>query len=156
MQCSFWGICVLTHLPEMVFPFYYVKCCLLIWWFCRGEDGELRLGIRRAGRPKNGLPNSTLGNHNMHLNVLSPVANAISTKTMFHVFYSPRYCYKLSSGKITLGNVFKIIVLLVVLLSLMTSTPVTDTKLTIVNLENKYDIRMDHIFLKLKHVFYHP
>ncbi|XP_042476960.1 LOW QUALITY PROTEIN: auxin response factor 4-like [Macadamia integrifolia] len=57
--------------------------------FLRGENGELRLGIRRAG-PRNGCPNSIPGNHNMHLNVLSPVANAISTKTMFHVFYSPR------------------------------------------------------------------
>ncbi|XP_042505266.1 auxin response factor 4 isoform X1 [Macadamia integrifolia] len=58
--------------------------------FLRGESGELRLGIRRAGRPRNGSPNSIPGDHNIHLNVLSPVANAITTKTMFHVFYSPR------------------------------------------------------------------
>nr|DAD26126.1 TPA_asm: hypothetical protein HUJ06_027594 [Nelumbo nucifera] len=58
--------------------------------FLRGEDGELRLGVRRASRPRNGLPNSIVGNHNMNLNVLSPVANAISTRSMFHVFYSPR------------------------------------------------------------------
>ncbi|GAB4859210.1 ADP-ribosylation factor 4, variant 2 [Ancistrocladus abbreviatus] len=58
--------------------------------FLRGEDGELRLGIRRAVRPRNGLPYSVVGNQNSYPNVLSPVAEAISTKRMFHVFYSPR------------------------------------------------------------------
>ncbi|OMP09728.1 AUX/IAA protein [Corchorus olitorius] len=58
--------------------------------FLRGEDGELRLGIRRAVRPRNGLPDSVMVKQNSYPNVLSPVANALSTKTMFHVFYSPR------------------------------------------------------------------
>ncbi|KAJ4970988.1 hypothetical protein NE237_004087 [Protea cynaroides] len=58
--------------------------------FLKGENGELWLGIRRAGCPRNCSPNSIPGNNNMHPNVLSLVANAISTKTMFHVFYSPR------------------------------------------------------------------
>ncbi|KAM1309755.1 hypothetical protein ACFX13_006568 [Malus domestica] len=58
--------------------------------FLRGENGELRLGIRRAVRPRNGLPDSVVGNQNSYPSVLSFVANAISTKSMFHVFYSPR------------------------------------------------------------------
>ncbi|KAI4334428.1 hypothetical protein L6164_019123 [Bauhinia variegata] len=58
--------------------------------FLRGENGELRLGIRRAVRPRNGLPESILGNQNCYPSFLSLVANAISTKSMFHVFYSPR------------------------------------------------------------------
>ncbi|PRQ33656.1 putative transcription factor ARF family [Rosa chinensis] len=58
--------------------------------FLRGENGELRLGIRRAVRPRNGLPDSVIGNQNSYSSVLSPVANAVSTKSMFHVFYSPR------------------------------------------------------------------
>ncbi|XVF19482.1 hypothetical protein REPUB_Repub11eG0114600 [Reevesia pubescens] len=58
--------------------------------FLRGEDGELRLGIRRAVRPRNGLPDSVIVKQNSYPNVLSSVANAISTKSMFHVFYSPR------------------------------------------------------------------
>ncbi|KAF3455033.1 hypothetical protein FNV43_RR05481 [Rhamnella rubrinervis] len=58
--------------------------------FLRGENGELRLGIRRAVRPRNGLPDSVVGNQNSHPSVLSLVATAISTKSMFHVFYSPR------------------------------------------------------------------
>ncbi|KAK7262350.1 hypothetical protein RJT34_29918 [Clitoria ternatea] len=58
--------------------------------FLRGENGELRLGIRRAVRPRNGLPESILCSQNCYPNFLSSVANAISTKSMFHVFYSPR------------------------------------------------------------------
>ncbi|RVW38827.1 Auxin response factor 4 [Vitis vinifera] len=59
--------------------------------FLRGEGGELRLGIRRAVRPRNGLPDSIIGNQNSYPNVLSLAANAVATKSMFHVFYSPRY-----------------------------------------------------------------
>ncbi|XP_022752447.1 auxin response factor 4-like isoform X2 [Durio zibethinus] len=58
--------------------------------FLRGEDGELRLGIRRSIRPRNGLPDSVIAKQNSYPNLLSPVANAISTKSVFHVFYSPR------------------------------------------------------------------
>ncbi|PON35300.1 Auxin response factor [Parasponia andersonii] len=58
--------------------------------FLRGENGELRLGIRRAVRPRNGLPDSIVRNQNSYSNVLSLAANAVSTKSMFHVFYSPR------------------------------------------------------------------
>ncbi|KAM7496706.1 hypothetical protein LguiA_021120 [Lonicera macranthoides] len=58
--------------------------------FLRGKDGDLRLGIRRAARPRNGLPDSIFGNQNYNPNVLSQVANAISTKRAFHVFCSPR------------------------------------------------------------------
>lgn len=57
--------------------------------FLRGESGELRLGIRRAVRPRNGLPDSILANQNSR-NILSIVANAVSTKSSFHVSYSPR------------------------------------------------------------------
>ncbi|XP_073222544.1 LOW QUALITY PROTEIN: auxin response factor 4 [Cicer arietinum] len=58
--------------------------------FLRGENGELRLGIRRAARPRNGLPESIVGNKSCYPSFLSSVANAISAKSMFHVFYSPR------------------------------------------------------------------
>ncbi|XVF24468.1 hypothetical protein REPUB_Repub13aG0130600 [Reevesia pubescens] len=58
--------------------------------FLSGEDRELRLGIRKVVRPRNGLPDSVIVKQNSYPNVLSSVANAISTKSMFHVFYSPR------------------------------------------------------------------
>ncbi|XP_010520351.1 PREDICTED: auxin response factor 4 isoform X2 [Tarenaya hassleriana] len=57
--------------------------------FLRGENGELRLGIRRAARPRHGLPSSVI-EQNSFSNILSLVANAVSAKSMFHVFYSPR------------------------------------------------------------------
>ncbi|KAF6163183.1 hypothetical protein GIB67_025047, partial [Kingdonia uniflora] len=58
-----------------------------------GEDVELRLGIRRAVRPRNSLPNSVLTDQNTHPNIFSPVSNAISTNSMYHIFYSPRYFF---------------------------------------------------------------
>ncbi|XP_044506651.1 auxin response factor 4-like isoform X1 [Mangifera indica] len=58
--------------------------------FLRGKDGELRLGIRRAVRPSNGLPDSILVEQKSYPNILSQVAIAVSTKSLFHVFYSPR------------------------------------------------------------------
>lgn len=58
----------------------------------RGEAGDLRLGIRRAARPRNSLPESIINNQNYYPNVLSHVANAIPNNGMFNVVYSPRYC----------------------------------------------------------------
>ncbi|GMH10942.1 hypothetical protein Nepgr_012783 [Nepenthes gracilis] len=58
--------------------------------FLKGEDRELQVGIRRAVRPRNDVLDSAVGNKTSYKNVLSLVANAISNKSMFHVFYSPR------------------------------------------------------------------
>ncbi|PIN14057.1 hypothetical protein CDL12_13327 [Handroanthus impetiginosus] len=58
--------------------------------FLRGEGGDLRLGIRRASRPRNGLPDSIIKNQKSYPNVLSPVENALSTNSTFQVFYSPK------------------------------------------------------------------
>ncbi|MED6221045.1 ADP-ribosylation factor 4 [Stylosanthes scabra] len=86
--------------------------------FIRGENGELRLGIRRAVRPRNGLPGTVIGNQNCYPNFLSSVSDAISTKTMFHVFYSPRASHapfvvpykryvKSINNPVTIGTRFK-------------------------------------------------
>uniref|UniRef100_A0A2P2LYQ5 Auxin response factor n=1 Tax=Rhizophora mucronata TaxID=61149 RepID=A0A2P2LYQ5_RHIMU len=61
--------------------------------FLRGEDGELRLGIRRAVRPRNILPDSAIGKQSSYANVLSLVSIAVSTKSTFNVLYSPRARY---------------------------------------------------------------
>ncbi|CAM8955501.1 unnamed protein product [Rhodiola kirilowii] len=58
--------------------------------FLRGENGELRLGIRRAVRPRNCLPDSLISNQSSLPTVLLSVANAVLTKNIFHVFYNPR------------------------------------------------------------------
>ncbi|XP_020526713.1 auxin response factor 4 isoform X2 [Amborella trichopoda] len=60
--------------------------------FLRGDDGELRLGIRRASHPRSIIPTHSVlsGQWGSQLSVLSAAANAISSKSMFHIFYNPR------------------------------------------------------------------
>ncbi|KAL0460681.1 UNVERIFIED_CONTAM: Auxin response factor 4 [Sesamum latifolium] len=83
-----------------------------------GEAGDLRLGIRRAARPRNGLPDSIIKNQNSYPNVLSPVANALSSNSTFPVFYSPRASHadfivpyqkyvKCTTSQIPVGTRFK-------------------------------------------------
>ncbi|KAK4441160.1 Auxin response factor 4 [Sesamum alatum] len=86
--------------------------------FLRGEAGDLRLGIRRAARPRNGLPDSIIKNQNSYPNVLSPVANALSSNSTFPVSYSPRASHadfivpyqkyvKCTTSQIPVGTRFK-------------------------------------------------
>nr|CAD1834332.1 unnamed protein product [Ananas comosus var. bracteatus] len=58
--------------------------------FIRGEDGVLRLGIRRAAQLRNGSPFVALYSQNSVLSTLTTVANAVSTKSGFHIYYNPR------------------------------------------------------------------
>uniref|UniRef100_A0A7N0T039 Auxin response factor n=1 Tax=Kalanchoe fedtschenkoi TaxID=63787 RepID=A0A7N0T039_KALFE len=58
--------------------------------FLRGENGELRVGVRRAMRQQGNIPSSVISSHSMHLGVLASAWHAISTGTMFTVFYKPR------------------------------------------------------------------
>ncbi|XP_058102961.1 auxin response factor 2B-like [Magnolia sinica] len=58
--------------------------------FLRGENGELRVGVRRAMRRQSNVPSSVISSHSMHLGVLATAWHAISTGTMFTVYYKPR------------------------------------------------------------------
>ncbi|KAJ7945633.1 Auxin response factor [Quillaja saponaria] len=58
--------------------------------FLRGENGELRVGVRRAMRQQGNVPSSVISSHSMHLGVLATAWHAISTGTMFTVYYKPR------------------------------------------------------------------
>ncbi|KAL6845785.1 hypothetical protein ACP4OV_024360 [Aristida adscensionis] len=58
--------------------------------FMRGENGELRVGVRRLMRQSNNMPSSVISSHSMHLGVLATASHAISTGTLFSVFYKPR------------------------------------------------------------------
>lgn len=58
--------------------------------FLRGENGELRVGVRRLMRQLNNMPSSVISSHSMHLGVLATAAHAIQTRTLFSVFYKPR------------------------------------------------------------------
>jgi len=58
--------------------------------FLRGENGELRVGVRRAMRQENNVPSSVISSHNMHVGVLATAWHAVSTGSMFTVLYKPR------------------------------------------------------------------
>ncbi|KAK2636964.1 hypothetical protein Ddye_031756 [Dipteronia dyeriana] len=60
----------------------------------RGGDGKLKLGLRRDRRCSEDVLNSIIAKHYHYSNVLSSVADAISNKSMFDVFYSPRARYQ--------------------------------------------------------------
>uniref|UniRef100_A0A8I6WLR4 Auxin response factor n=1 Tax=Hordeum vulgare subsp. vulgare TaxID=112509 RepID=A0A8I6WLR4_HORVV len=58
--------------------------------FLRGDDGELRLGVRRAVQLKNGSAFPALYSQCSNLGTLANVTHAVSTKSMFQIFYNPR------------------------------------------------------------------
>ncbi|KAF8390737.1 hypothetical protein HHK36_025264 [Tetracentron sinense] len=58
--------------------------------FLRGENGQLRVGVRRAMRQQSNVPSSVISSHSMHLGVLATAWHAVSTGTMFTVYYKPR------------------------------------------------------------------
>ncbi|EXB83883.1 Auxin response factor 18 [Morus notabilis] len=58
--------------------------------FLRGDDGELRVGVRRSARQQSLMPSSVISSHSMHLGVLATAAHAITTQTIFIVYYKPR------------------------------------------------------------------
>ncbi|GLJ15828.1 hypothetical protein SUGI_0261020 [Cryptomeria japonica] len=58
--------------------------------FLRSENGELRVGVRRAMRQQINMPSSVISSHSMHLGVIATASHAVSTRTMFTVYYKPR------------------------------------------------------------------
>ncbi|KAK8583775.1 hypothetical protein V6N12_068034 [Hibiscus sabdariffa] len=58
--------------------------------FLRGENGELRVGVRRAMRQQANVPSSVISSHSMHLGVLATAWHAFTTRTIFTVYYKPR------------------------------------------------------------------
>ncbi|WRX27072.1 B3 DNA binding domain - like 10 [Theobroma cacao] len=58
--------------------------------FLRGEDGELRLGIRRAAQIKNGTSFPSLCSQQLNRSNFADVVHAISMKSVFSIYYNPR------------------------------------------------------------------
>ncbi|WOG86835.1 hypothetical protein DCAR_0206054 [Daucus carota subsp. sativus] len=58
--------------------------------FLRDDVGELRVGIRRLAGQQSSMPPSVISSLSMHLGVLATASNAITTHTLFVVFYKPR------------------------------------------------------------------
>ncbi|MCI25567.1 auxin response factor 3-like, partial [Trifolium medium] len=61
--------------------------------FLRGEDGELRLGVRRAAQLKSGSNFSSISGQQLNLGSLTDIVNALSTRCAFSIHYNPRYFY---------------------------------------------------------------
>ena len=61
-----------------------------IYALCRGEKGELRVGVRRAMKPQNIVSASVISAESMQIGVLASASHAITTGTMFSVYYRPR------------------------------------------------------------------
>jgi auxin response factor len=58
--------------------------------FSRGENGELRVGVRRLARQQPSMPSSVISSQSMHLGVLATASHAAATQTLFIVYYKPR------------------------------------------------------------------
>ncbi|KAJ1402613.1 PB1 domain [Sesbania bispinosa] len=58
--------------------------------FLRGNNGELRVGVRRLAPLQNSMPSSVISSQSMHLGVLATASHAVSTQTLFVVYYKPR------------------------------------------------------------------
>ncbi|KAK6137081.1 hypothetical protein DH2020_029180 [Rehmannia glutinosa] len=56
----------------------------------RGDNGELRVGVRRLSRQQSSMPASVISSQSMHLGVLATASHAITTQTLFVVYYKPR------------------------------------------------------------------
>ncbi|PON46678.1 Auxin response factor [Parasponia andersonii] len=58
--------------------------------FLRGEDGELRLGIRKAAQIKGCATFPTPFSQQLNYSSMKDVVNAISTRSAFNLYYNPR------------------------------------------------------------------
>ncbi|XVF27577.1 hypothetical protein REPUB_Repub14bG0120500 [Reevesia pubescens] len=58
--------------------------------FLRGEDGDLRLGIRRAAQIKNVTSFPSLCSKQLNRSTFADVVHAISMKSVFSIYYNPR------------------------------------------------------------------
>ncbi|XP_059625358.1 auxin response factor 23-like, partial [Cornus florida] len=86
--------------------------------FLRGENGELYVGVRRATKPHNNTSASVISGHSMQHGILASAFHAISTGTMFTVYYRPwtspsefiipyDRCMKLAENNFSVGTRFK-------------------------------------------------
>jgi len=73
---------------DIIFATYGWTCDIVLSF--RGENEELRVGVRRHMRQQTNIPSSVISSHSMHIGVLATAAHAITTGTIFSVFYKPR------------------------------------------------------------------
>lgn len=105
-EISSWGcLCVSKVFESVILDSFFscVHCVLegwpigLLWYifFHRGENGELRVGVRRLTRQQSTMPSSVISSTSMHLGVLATASHAVTTQTLFVVYYKPRFVWLL-------------------------------------------------------------
>jgi auxin response factor len=57
---------------------------------CRGDDGELRLGVRRAIQLKNEALFEDFNSDSTKRHSLTAVADSLKNRSVFHISYNPR------------------------------------------------------------------
>ncbi|XP_062145267.1 auxin response factor 23-like, partial [Alnus glutinosa] len=57
--------------------------------FLRGENGQLRVGVRRAIKQLNNVPTPVISRHGMQHGILASAFHAVTSGTMFTVYYHP-------------------------------------------------------------------
>ncbi|KAJ0986131.1 hypothetical protein J5N97_004487 [Dioscorea zingiberensis] len=87
-----------------------------VFIFMRGENGELCVGVRRLARQQSTIPSSVISSQSMHLGVLATASHAVSTHSLFTVYYKPRTSqfivgvnkyYEAVNNGVTVGMRFK-------------------------------------------------
>jgi len=77
-------------------------------YLCRGDDGELRLGIRRAVQLKNEALFEEFSSDSAKRHTLSAVYDSLKHKSVFHISYNPRFvdlAYTVRSGMLYIKHV---------------------------------------------------
>ena len=77
-------------------------------YLCRGDDGELRLGVRRAVQLKNEALFEEFSSDSAKRHTLSAVYDSLKHKSVFHISYNPRFvdlAYTVRSGMLYIKHV---------------------------------------------------
>jgi hypothetical protein len=63
---------------------------LQLLFLYRGDDGQLRLGVRRAVQLRNEALFEPVNSSDSKLRILSSVASSLENKSVFHICFNPR------------------------------------------------------------------
>jgi hypothetical protein len=90
MQFYFSGkhLCIFMSLTALCLYFFYSES---FFFLCRGDDGELKLGVRRAVQLKNEALFKAFSSNSAKIHTLSSVANSLKHRSVFHISYNPRF-----------------------------------------------------------------
>ena len=92
MLCYFSGK-QMNHVVAIGALCIFIKRSVFFFNLCRGDDGELRLGVRRAIQLKNEAFFEDFSSDSTKRHTLSAVADSLKHRSVFHISYNPRWKY---------------------------------------------------------------